>query len=400
MDLMEIGTPLFEGAKKLLWLGGGELGKEMVIEAQRMGIETIVVDRYDMAPAMHVAHRKYVVNMLDGNAIKSIIKKENPDAIITEIEAINTDALLELESEGYKVIPNAKAVKICMNRIELRKLAAEKVKVPTTQYGFAKNPEEVKKICKDIGYPCMIKPEMSSSGHGHEVIYNESEVEQKFKEAISHARGKSEQVIVEEYVKIDRELTVLTYRYLDDKGVVTKTITPIEHQRPSDVYYYVESWHPSTVDKDIIERAQEYATRVVNELGGFGIFGVEIIVSGNRVLFSEVSPRPHDTGLVTMASLDINEFQIHIRSALGLPTPEVKIVSPAAAHVILANNEGWAPKFLNVEKALQIPGVQIRLFGKPSTYYKRRMGVVLATGNTVEEAKEKARKAASLVLVI
>ena len=396
---MEIGTPLFEGAKKLLFLGGGELGKEMVIEAQRMGIETVVVDRYDMAPAMHVAHRKYVVNMLDGNAIKSIVKRENPDAIIPEIEAINTDALVELESEGFKVIPNAKAVKICMNRIELRSFAAEKVKVPTTAYGFAENAEEAKKICKDIGYPCIIKPEMSSSGHGHEVVYNEAEVENKFKEALAHARGKSKKVIVEEYIKIDRELTVLTYRYLSDNGVVTKTITPIEHQRPSDVFYYVESWHPATVDEDIAERAKEYATRVVNELGGFGIFGVEILVSGNRVLFSEVSPRPHDTGLVTMASLDINEFQIHVRSALGLPTPEVKLVSPAAAHVILANNEGWAPKFLNIDKALQIPGVQVRLFGKPSTYYKRRMGLVLATGNTVEEAKEKVRKASSLILV-
>jgi len=396
---MEIGTPLFEGAKKLLFLGGGELGKEMVIEAQRMGIETVVVDRYDMAPAMHVSHRKYVVNMLDKEAIKSIVKRENPDAIIPEIEAINTDALLKLESEGFKVIPNAKAVKICMNRIELRSFAAEKVKVPTTAYGFAESAEEAKKICKDIGYPCIIKPEMSSSGHGHEVAYSESEVENKFKEALAHARGKSNKVIVEEYIKIDRELTVLTYRYLSDNGVVTKTIAPIEHQRPSDVFYYVESWHPATVDEDIAERAKEYATRVVNELGGFGIFGVEILVSGNRVLFSEVSPRPHDTGLVTMASLDINEFQIHVRSALGLPTPEVKLVSPAAAHVILANNEDWAPKFLNVDKALQIPGVQVRLFGKPSTYYKRRMGVVIATGNTVEEAKEKVRKASSLILV-
>jgi len=396
---MEIGTPLFEGSKKLLLLGGGELGKEMVIEAQRMGIETVVVDRYDMSPAMHVSHRKYVVNMLDGEAIKSIIKRENPDAIITEIEAINTDALLELESEGFKVIPNAKAVKICMNRLELRSLAAEKVKVPTTAYGFAETPEEVKKLCKDIGYPCMVKPEMSSGGHGHEVVNNETEVESKFKEALTHARGKSTKVIVEEYVKIDKELTVLTYRYLTDNGVVTKTITPIEHERPSDVYYYIESWHPAILDEEIVGRAQEYATRVVNELGGFGIFGVEILVSGNRILFSEVSPRPHDTGLVTMASLDINEFQIHVRSALGLPTPDVKIVSPASAHVILANNEGWAPKFLNVDKALQIPGVQVRLFGKPSTYYKRRMGVVLATGNTVEEAREKARKASSLILV-
>jgi phosphoribosylglycinamide formyltransferase 2 len=397
---MEIGTPLLEGAKKLLWLGGGELGKEMVIEAQRMGLETVVVDRYDMAPAMHVAHRKYVVNMLDGNAIKSIIKKEHPDAIITEIEAINTDALLDLEQEGFRVIPNARAVKICMNRLDLRMLAAEKVKVPTTAYAFAETSEEVKKACKDIGYPCIVKPEMSSSGHGHEVIYSESEVEEKFKEALTHARGKSSKVIVEEFINIDRELTVLTYRYpLINGGVQTKTLPPIEHQRPKDVYYYVESWHPSTVPEDVAARAREYAMRVVDELGGFGVFGVEILISGNRVLFSEVSPRPHDTGLVTMASLDINEFQIHVRSAIGLPTPEVKLVTPAAAHVILANNEKWAPKFINVEKALEIPGVQIRLFGKPSTYYKRRMGVVLATGKDVKEAKEKVRKASSLILV-
>ncbi|MEJ2775996.1 formate-dependent phosphoribosylglycinamide formyltransferase [Sulfolobaceae archaeon RB850M] len=397
---MELGTPLLEGAKKLLWLGGGELGKEMVIEAQRMGIETVVVDRYDMAPAMHVAHRKYVINMLDGDAIKSVIKREKPDAVIAEIEAINTDALLELENEGFKIIPNARAVKICMNRIELRRLAAEKVKVPTTLYAFAETAEEVKKACKDIGYPCIIKPEMSSSGHGHEIIHSENEVEEKFKESLLHARGKSTRVIVEEYIKIDTELTVLTYRYpLSPGGVTTKTIYPIEHQRPKDVYYYVESWHPATVKNDVIERAREYAVKVVEELGGFGIFGVEILVSGDRVLFSEVAPRPHDTGLVTLGSLDINEFQIHVRSALGLPTPEVKLVSPAASHVILANNEKWSPKFVNVEKALEIPGVQVRLFGKPSTYYKRRMGVVIATGNSVEEAREKARKAASLILV-
>ena len=397
---MEIGTPLFEGSKKLLFLGGEELSKEMVIEAQRMGIESIVVDRYDMAPAMHVSHRKYIINMLDGNAIKSIVKKEKPDAIITETETINIDALIELESEGFKVVPDAKAIKTCSNKIELRRFAAEKVKVPTAAYGVAENPDEIKKVCKDIGYPCIIKPETSSGDHDYEIIYNEEEVENKFKEVVVRTEGKSNKVIVEEYVKIDKELTVLAYRYLTYNGTVTKTITPIEHQRPSDVFYYIESWHPATVDKEIAEKAQEYTTRIVNELGGFGLFSVEILVSGNRVLFNEVYPRPHDTGLVTMASLDINEFQIYIRNALGLPTPDVKLVSPAAAHVILANNEKWAPKFLNIDKALQIPGVQIRLFGKPSAYPKRRMGIVLATGNTVEEAIDKARKASSLILVI
>ncbi|AOL16280.1 phosphoribosylglycinamide formyltransferase 2 [Sulfolobus sp. A20] len=396
---MEIGTPLFEGAKKVLLLGSGELGKEMVIEAQRMGIETIAVDRYGLAPAMHVAHRKYVIDMLNPNAIKAIVKREEPDAIIAEIEAINTDALIELENSGYKVAPNANAVKVCMNRIELRRLASEKLKLPTTKYAFAENEEEVKKACKDIGFPCLIKPEMSSSGHGHVLVEREEDVEKAYKESISHARGKSRKVIVEEYVKINTELTVLTYRYYSSSGnIVTKTIEPIEHKRPS--YYYVESWHPSTVPQNVKEKSREIAYKIVEELGGFGIYGVEIIVTEDRVLFSEVAPRPHDTGLVTLASSDINEFQIHIRSALGLPTPDVKLVSPAAAHVILAPRDDiWGPKYINVEKALEISGVQIRLFGKPVTYDKRRMGLVLATGNSVEDALEKVRKASSIILI-
>ncbi|MCY0883076.1 MAG: formate-dependent phosphoribosylglycinamide formyltransferase [Acidianus infernus] len=394
---MEIGTPLLEGSKKLMLLGSGELGKEIAIEAQRMGIEVIAVDRYDMAPAMHVAHRKYVIDMMDPSALKSIVKRENPDGIITEIEAINTDALIDLEDSGYKIIPNAQAVKICMNRIELRRLAAEKLKVPTTTYAFAESAEEVRKACRDIGFPCLIKPEMSYSGHGHVLINKEDEIEEAYKESISHARGKSKRVIVEEYVKIDTELTILTYRYNTGKGIVTKTFPPVEHQRPS--YYYVESWQPATVQDEIAEKAKSYAIKVVEELGGVGIFGVEIIKSGNRVLFSEVSPRPHDTGMVTMASQDISEFQVHVRSALGLPTPEVRLLTPAASHVILAEREEWNPKYLNLEKALEIPGVQVRLFGKPYSYEKRRMGVVLATGSTIEEAKEKARKAAALILV-
>jgi phosphoribosylglycinamide formyltransferase 2 (EC 2.1.2.-) len=394
---MEIGTPLLEGSKKLMLLGSGELGKEIAIEAQRMGIEVVAVDRYDMAPAMHVAHRKYVIDMMDPSALKSIVKRENPDGIITEIEAINTDALIDLEDSGYKIIPNAQAVKICMNRIELRRLAAEKLKVPTTTYAFAESAEEVRKACRDIGFPCLIKPEMSSSGHGHVLINKEDEIEDAYKESISHARGKSKRVIVEEYVKIDTELTILTYRYNTGNGIVTKTFPPVEHQRPS--YYYVESWQPATVQDDVVEKAKSYAIKVVEELGGVGIFGVEIIKSGNRVLFSEVSPRPHDTGMVTMASQDISEFQVHVRSALGLPTPEVRLLTPAASHVILAEREEWNPKYLNLEKALEIPGVQVRLFGKPYSYEKRRMGVVLANGSTIEEAKEKARKAAALILV-
>jgi phosphoribosylglycinamide formyltransferase 2 len=394
---MQIGTPLLEGGNKLLLLGSGELGKEMTVEAQRMGIEVVAVDRYDLAPAMHVANKKYVIDMMNKDAVKSVVRRENPDAVIAEIEAINTDALIDLEDSGFRIIPNANAVKTCMNRMELRQLAAEKVKVPTTNYGFAESPEEIKRICKDIGYPCLIKPEMSSSGHGHVLINNEEEVESAFKESISHARGKSRRVIVEEYVKIDTELTILTYRYLDDNGITMNTFPAIEHKRPS--YYYVESWQPASVNEDILNRSKDYALKVVDSLGGIGIYGVEIIVSGNRVLFSEVAPRPHDTGLVTLASQDINEFQVHVRSALGLPTPEVKLLTPAASHVILAQKEEWAPRYLNIDKALKIPGVQIRLFGKPSSYEKRRMGVVLAIGNNVEEAKEKAREASSMILI-
>ncbi|WP_338599448.1 formate-dependent phosphoribosylglycinamide formyltransferase [Sulfolobus tengchongensis] len=396
---MEIGTPLFDGSKKILLLGSGELGKEMAIEAQRMGLEVVAVDRYDFAPAMHVAHRKYVVDMMNSNAIKAIVRRENPDAIIAEIEAINTDALVDLESSGFKVIPNANAVRICMNRVELRRLAAEKLKLPTTKYAFADNADEAKRACKDIGFPCLIKPEMSSSGHGHVLVNKVEDVEEAYNESISHARGKGKRVIVEEYVKIDTELTVLTYRYYSSStNITTRTIEPIEHKRPS--YYYVESWHPSTVREEVKDTAKNLALKVVEELGGLGIYGVEIIVTGNRILFSEVAPRPHDTGLVTLASSDISEFQVHVRSAIGLPTPEIKLVSPAASHVILAQSENiWGPKFINVEKALEIPGVQIRLFGKPTTYEKRRMGVVLATGNNVEEAIEKVRKASSLILV-
>lgn len=394
---MEFGTPLIGNAKKVLLLGSGELGKEMIIEAQRMGLETVAVDRYDMAPAMHVAHRKYVVNMLDGRALKAIVLRENPDVVIAEIEAIDTDALLELEEGGVRVVPNARAVKTCMNRLELRRLASERVGVPTTEYRFAESPEEAVQACKDVGLPCLLKPEMSSSGHGHVLVKSVEDVKEAYQESVAHARGKGKRVIVEEYVKVDTELTVLTYRHNFRGSVETRTLEPVEHKRPS--YYYVESWHPSKVADEVKERSKEYAVRVVEELGGLGIFGVEILVSRNRVLFSEVSPRPHDTGLVTMASQDISEFQIHVRAALGLSIPSVKLVSPAAAHVILAQGETWSPTYLNLEKAMEIPGVQVRLFGKPSTYDKRRMGLVLATGDNVDEAIERARKASSLILV-
>jgi phosphoribosylglycinamide formyltransferase 2 len=398
---VEFGTPLMEGARRILLLGSGELGKEMAIEAQRLGVEVVAVDRYDMAPAMHVAHRRYVINMMDGRAIKAIVRREVPDAIIAEIEAINTDALVELEEEGFMVVPNARAVKVCMNRVELRRLAAEKLGLPTTKYYVAESPSDVERACKNLGYPCLIKPEMSSSGHGHVIIKSRDEVEEGFRRAIEHARGASRKVIVEEFVEIDREFTVLTYRHRVRGVIETRTLIPIEHQRPRGVFHYVESWHPPTANEPVLKTAREMAIKVVNELGGLGIYGVELILTRDgRLLFSEVAPRPHDTGLVTLVSTDINEFQIHVRAALGLPIPEVKLVTPAASHVIIADNEGYAPRFIGIEEALAIPGVQVRLFGKPSTYRGRRMGVVLAVGDTVDEARERARLAASKIKVI
>jgi len=398
---VEFGTPLMEGARRILLLGSGELGKEMAIESQRLGVEVVAVDRYDMAPAMHVAHRRYVINMMDGKAIKAIVRREVPDAVIAEIEAINTDALVELEEEGFRVVPNARAVKVCMNRVELRRLAAEKLGLPTTKYYVAESPSDVERACKDLGYPCLIKPEMSSSGHGHVIIKSRDGVEEGFRRAVEHARGASRKVIVEEFVEIDREFTVLTYRHRVGSGIETRTLTPIEHQRPRGVFHYVESWHPPTANESVLKTAKEMAIKVVDELGGLGIYGVELILTRDgRLLFSEVAPRPHDTGLVTLVSTDINEFQIHVRAALGLQIPEVKLVTPAASHVIIADNEGYAPRFIGIEEALAIPGVQVRLFGKPSTYRGRRMGVVLAVGDTVNEARERARLAASKIKVI
>nr|WP_238376123.1 formate-dependent phosphoribosylglycinamide formyltransferase [Vulcanisaeta sp. EB80] len=398
---VEFGTPLMEGARRILLLGSGELGKEMAIESQRLGVEVVAVDRYDMAPAMHVAHRRYVINMMDGKAIKAIVRREVPDAVIAEIEAINTDALVELEEEGFRVVPNARAVKVCMNRVELRRLAAEKLGLPTTKYYVAESPSDVERACKDLGYPCLIKPEMSSSGHGHVIIKSRDGVEEGFRRAVEHARGASRKVIVEEFVEIDREFTALTYRHRVGNSIETRTLTPIEHQRPKGVFHYVESWHPPTANESVLKTAKEMAIKVVDELGGLGIYGVELILTRDgRLLFSEVAPRPHDTGLVTLVSTDINEFQIHVRAALGFQIPEVKLVTPAASHVIIADNEGYAPRFIGIEEALAIPGVQVRLFGKPSTYRGRRMGVVLAVGDTVNEARERARLAASKIKVI
>jgi len=392
----EIGTPLFGNSVKIVLLGSGELGKEVAIEAQRLGVEVVAVDRYDMAPAMHVSHRRYVVNMLNGNALKAIIRRENPDAVVPEVEAIDTDALIDLEDEGYLIIPNAKAVKISMDRILLRKLAAEDVGVKTTKYGFASSVDEVRDVCERIGYPCIVKAQMSSSGHGSALIRSCKDVDSAYNHAVKGARGRGGMVIVEEYLKLDTELTVLTVRSFNNGSINTWTFEPVEHRRPG--FHYHESWQPSKVSEDVKAKACEIAKRVVDRLGGLGIFGCELLISNGEVYFNEVSPRPHDTGMVTMMSQDLSEFAVHVRAILGLPIPEVKVLTAAAAHVILAHRDDvWAPKYSGILDALKIPGVNIRLFGKPVTYPERRMGIVLARGMSVDEARAKAEMAAHIV---
>jgi phosphoribosylglycinamide formyltransferase 2 len=397
-----LATPMFNNSIKMMLLGGGELGKEIAIEAQRLGIEVVVVDRYDWAPAMHVAHRRYVVDMLNPNAVISAAEREKPDVIVPEIEAISYEALEELESRGYFVVPNAKAVRIAMNRIELRKFAAESLGLPTTKYAFAENPDEAVEACDKVGYPCLLKPEMSSSGHGHAKVLepNPRAVKEAYEYAITHSRGKSRRVIVEEFVQLETEFTVLTYRYVGDNGVITETCEPVEHWRYGK-YHYIESWQPSTKQRYVVEKARDIGVKIVNALGGLGIFGVEVFLTKDgRVLFSEVAPRPHDTGMVTMASQDLSEFAIHVRCVLGLPVPKPRILTPAASIAIYTDKENiWGPKIRGVYEALKIEGVDIRIFGKPFTYKDRRMAVVLARGRTVEEALEKARKASSYISI-
>ncbi|MEM3926759.1 MAG: formate-dependent phosphoribosylglycinamide formyltransferase [Desulfurococcaceae archaeon] len=384
---------------KILLLGSGELGKEVAIEAIRLGFEVIAVDRYDMAPAMHVSSRRYVVDMLNENAVKAIVRRENPDVIIPEIEAIAADTLIDLEKEGYHIVPNAMAVKIAMNRIELRKLAAEKLGLPTTRYYFAENHEEAIEGCEKVGYPCIIKPEMSSSGHGHVKVmeFNRERIISAYNYAISHARGKSKKVIIEEFVPLETEFTVLTYRYIGQDGkVITETCEPVEHWRYGK-YHYIESWQPSDKPANVLEKAREIGIKVANGLGGLGIFGVEVfLTTDGRVLFSEVAPRPHDTGMVTMVTQELSEFAIHVRAAVGLPVPRPKIISPGASIAYYVDEDNaWDCSLSGVSKALSIPGVDIRVFGKPYTYRDRRMAVILARGDNVKEALEKARLAHS-----
>jgi phosphoribosylglycinamide formyltransferase 2 len=388
---MAIGTPLLKGSVKFLLLGSGELGKEVVIEAQRLGVECIAVDRYQNAPAMQVAHKSYVIDMKDYDALMAIIEREEPDYIVPEIEAINTDALIDAEKEGYNVVPTAEATKITMNRELIRRLAAEKLGLRTAKYAFADSLEELRDAVEKLGLPCVVKPIMSSSGKGQSVVRSEEDIEKAWKIAKEGARGIGNRVIVEEFINFDYEITLLTARTAEG----TKFCEPIGHIQIDGDYH--ESWQPHNMSAELKEQAQDIAKKVTDALGGYGIFGVELFVKGDEVIFSEVSPRPHDTGMVTMITQEMSEFEIHVRAILGLPV-STKLITPGASHVIKAEINKYAPKYY-IEEALKVPNSKLRLFGKPNAKVGRRMGVALAYADSVEKARDLAEKCAHAVKI-
>jgi phosphoribosylglycinamide formyltransferase 2 len=388
---MVIGTPLLKGSVKFLLLGSGELGKEVVIEAQRLGVECIAVDRYQNAPAMQVAHKSYVIDMKDYDALMAIIEREEPDYIVPEIEAINTDALIDAEKDGYTVIPTAEATKITMNRELIRRLAAEKLGLRTAKYEFADSLEELRDAVEKLGLPCVVKPIMSSSGKGQSVVRSEEDIEKAWITAKEGARGIGNRVIVEEFINFDYEITLLTARTADG----TKFCEPIGHIQIDGDYH--ESWQPHNMPDELKEQAQNIAKKVTDALGGYGIFGVELFVKGDEVIFSEVSPRPHDTGMVTMITQEMSEFEIHVRAILGLPV-STKLMTPGASHVIKAEINKYAPKY-HIDEALKVPNTKLRLFGKPNAKVGRRMGVALAYADSVEKARELAEKCAHAVKI-
>ena len=385
--MTKIGTPLTPVAKKALLCGSGELGKEVTIELQRYGVEVVACDRYANAPAMQVAHRSHVFNMLDGAKLREIIELEKPDLIIPEVEAIATPTLVELEKEGYNVIPTAKATFLTMNREGIRRLAAEELGLPTSFYRFADNYEEFKAAVAEVGIPCVVKPIMSSSGHGQSVIKNEEGIDRSWAIAQEGGRAGAGRVIVERFVDFDYEITLLTVRHCGG----TTCLEPVGHHQVDGDYR--ESWQPQPMTPSAIAKAQDIARKITGALGGYGIFGVEMFVKGDEVIFSEVSPRPHDTGMVTMISQDLSEFALHARAVLGLPIPEIRFFGPSASKAIVIEGDTDKVEFDDIDKVLEEPGVQMRLFGKPEVHGHRRFGVVLATDETVEKALEKAERA-------
>lgn len=387
-----LGTALRPAATRVMLLGSGELGKEVALECQRLGVEVIAVDRYADAPAMHVAHRSHVINMLDGEALKALVAQERPDYIVPEIEAIATDMLIELEKQGQRVVPTARAARLTMNREGIRRLAAEELALPTSSYRFADNEADFNQAAQAIGFPCIVKPVMSSSGKGQSFIREAAELAAAWEYAQQGGRAGAGRAIVEGVVKFDFEITLLTVSAAD--GI--HFCAPIGHRQEDGDYR--ESWQPQQMSELALQRAQQIAEKVVTALGGHGLFGVELFVCGDEVVFSEVSPRPHDTGMVTLISQDLSEFALHVRAFLGLPVGGIRQYGPAASAVILPELSSDNVQFANLDAVLGA-GLQLRLFGKPEVQGKRRMGVALATGDDIDEAVQRAVACAAGVKV-
>jgi len=389
-----IGTPFSPHATRLMLLGSGELGKEVAIEAQRLGLEVIAVDGYANAPAMQVADRSHVVSMLDAAALRRVIETERPDFIVPEIEAIATAELIELEKEGWNVIPTARAANLTMDREGIRRLAAETLELQTSPYRFADSLAEVRTAVDAVGLPCVIKPVMSSSGKGQSVVRSEADIEPAWTYAQAGGRAGAGRVIVEGFVDFDYEITLLTVRH---SGGIS-FCAPIGHRQEDGDYR--ESWQPHPMSQMALSRAQDIARSITDALGGFGVFGVELFVKDDTVWFSEVSPRPHDTGMVTMISQDLSQFALHVRAILGQPVPAIRQLGPSASAALLVEGDIQAPRFGNLDQALTEPGTQLRLFGKPAVRGRRRMGVALATDDTVEAARDKAIRVREAVGVV
>jgi phosphoribosylglycinamide formyltransferase 2 len=385
------GTPHSDHALKVLLLGAGELGKEVAIELQRYAVEVVAVDRYANAPAMQVAHRSHVTDMLDGNALRSLIEQEKPDLVVPEIEAIHTPTLMELEKEGLRVIPTARATWLTMNREGIRRLAAEELGLPTSAYRFCDTEDDYREAVATIGFPFVIKPVMSSSGKGQSIVRDPSAMQQAWEYAQSGGRAGKGRVIVEGFIPFDYEITLLTVRH---KGG-TSFCAPIGHRQEDGDYR--ESWQPQPMSEVALKEAQRQAEAITGALGGWGVFGVEFFVKGDGIIFSEVSPRPHDTGLVTLISQELSEFALHARAILGLPVPVIHQLGPSASCAVLVEGEGRAPRYHGIAEALAEPDTQLRIFGKPEVKGRRRMAVTLARDTDIETAKAKAIRAAKAI---
>ncbi len=394
MRNIQIGTPLTSGATRVMLLGSGELGKEVAIELQRLGVEVIAVDSYANAPAMQVAHRSHVINMLEAAALRSLIEAEQPHLIVPEVEAIATDTLAELEGEGFNVIPTARATQLTMNREGIRRLAAEALKLPTSPYCFAATMAEFEAAVESIGMPCVVKPIMSSSGKGQSVIHDTADIQPAWDYAQQGGRAGKGKVIVEGFIDFDYEITLLTMRHRDG----TSFCLPIGHLQVDGDYR--ESWQPQPMSDAALKSAQYIAATVTGALGGYGLFGVEMFIKGDQAIFSEVSPRPHDTGLVTLISQDLSEFTLHARAILGLPIPNIMQHGFAASCPIVVEGDSTSVRFGNLQLALAGPDTQLRIFGKPEVHGKRRMAVIVTRGDSIEDARHKAVTAAGRIRVM